>query len=458
MIERFEIIGLFGYKNISITFNDPIMIVIGENGFGKTSILNALTFTLQGDYKQLQKISFESITITINKQTFSFNHKLVEDYIDYLERTREREGRDMTDFVKENIGERRYAMLCDMVSEGRKKDYYNIVNNSQFLKTIPSNILYNAIFSRLEREKFFSVFDDVRTMVNSLECDVLYLPTYRRVEVGLDSLGVSHRRRSFLSEDERFTSELNNAIIRFGMEDVQKRIDVITTYISQSFITGYAEASGDMIRRLLAKNEDATHKLTCDRKQMQIVLARIGNSLTEDEKNTILDMVESKDANLLNNPYLVYFLEQLLAVYKKQEKYDSAIKKFCEVCNKYLHEKEFYFDESNVTLKIYRKLDEKMIIDNAHEVKLNQLSSGEKQIVSIFSQIYLDVGKKYIVLLDEPELSLSIFWQENLIPDLIDSGCCSFIMAVTHSPFIFGQKLKQYTIGISEFMSYGRND
>lgn len=33
IIQRFEIKGLFGYKDIGITFNDNIMIVIGENGF-----------------------------------------------------------------------------------------------------------------------------------------------------------------------------------------------------------------------------------------------------------------------------------------------------------------------------------------------------------------------------------------------------------------------------------------
>lgn len=41
-IQKFEIIGLFGYKDVSITFNHSTLIVIGENGFGKTSILNAL--------------------------------------------------------------------------------------------------------------------------------------------------------------------------------------------------------------------------------------------------------------------------------------------------------------------------------------------------------------------------------------------------------------------------------
>ena len=139
-------------------------------------------------------------------------------------------------------------------------------------------------------------------------------------------------------------------------------------------------------------------------------------------------------------------------IYRSQERYDSAINMFCEICNKYLSDKKFVYDASNVSLEIYRCVDGKPVISQNNNVQLNQLSSGEKQIVSIFSQIYLELDKKYVVLFDEPELSLSIYWQENLLPDIIASGNCKFLMAVTHSPFIFGDKLKQYTIGMHEFI------
>ena len=40
-------------------------------------------------------------------------------------------------------------------------------------------------------------------------------------------------------------------------------------------------------------------------------------------------------------------------------------------------------------------------------------------------------------MIDEPELSLSIDWQRRLLPDIIRSGNCNMLLAVTHSPFIF---------------------
>ena len=86
-IKQFAIIGLFGYKDIDITFNNKVMIVIGENGFGKTSILNALTYTLKGYWKKLLKIKFDSIKITFNPHhEYEFSYKVLSDYCEYNER------------------------------------------------------------------------------------------------------------------------------------------------------------------------------------------------------------------------------------------------------------------------------------------------------------------------------------------------------------------------------------
>jgi len=74
------------------------------------------------------------------------------------------------------------------------------------------------------------------------------------------------------------------------------------------------------------------------------------------------------------------------------------------------------------------------------------LSSGEKQIVSLFAKLYLTGSDNFIILFDEPELSLSIYWQEKLINNILESKKCEFMMVVTHSPFIVPKELKKYTL------------
>ncbi|WP_431624333.1 AAA family ATPase, partial [Enterobacter roggenkampii] len=82
-------------------------------------------------------------------------------------------------------------------------------------------------------------------------------------------------------------------------------------------------------------------------------------------------------------------------------------------------------------------------------IDIENLSSGEKQILSLFTKIYLaeldDLDRKYWIFFDEPEISLSIEWQQMLLPKIIESNRCEFMMAATHSPFIFKNNLKSYT-------------
>lgn len=59
MIKQFKINGLFGFRNVEINFEDNIKILIGENGFGKTTVLNSLYYLLNGKYIKLSKIEFE---------------------------------------------------------------------------------------------------------------------------------------------------------------------------------------------------------------------------------------------------------------------------------------------------------------------------------------------------------------------------------------------------------------
>ena len=138
-------------------------------------------------------------------------------------------------------------------------------------------------------------------------------------------------------------------------------------------------------------------------------------------------------------------MRKLLEIYSLQKEVDNSVKIFRDVCNRYLINKEVFYDESNIN--IYIKLQ-----STGRQLPLNKLSSGEKQIISMFSKIYLSEEKKrFCVLFDEPELSLSIEWQRLLLPNILGSAKCDFLLAVTHSPFIFDNELDCYAIGLNEY-------
>ena len=70
-------------------------------------------------------------------------------------------------------------------------------------------------------------------------------------------------------------------------------------------------------------------------------------------------------------------------------------------------------------------------------VSLDQLSSGEKQLLLILTTVFLQEEKPNVLLMDEPEISLHIGWQDQLISILRElNPKCQFILT-THSPNIF---------------------
>ena len=68
-IKRFEIKELFGIYNVDIPFKNNINIFVGENGLGKTTILNVLNYIIQGDSESLSSINFNTIILTLGNNT-----------------------------------------------------------------------------------------------------------------------------------------------------------------------------------------------------------------------------------------------------------------------------------------------------------------------------------------------------------------------------------------------------
>lgn len=155
-------------------------------------------------------------------------------------------------------------------------------------------------------------------------------------------------------------------------------------------------------------------------------------------------MVESGDI-LLNHDPLIYFISNLVKVYEQQKENDKSIQDFTDVCNRYLTDKKLEYDESSVSVKIVRR-------KNGNDVEIETLSSGEKQIISLFCSLYLKKTDDFAIFFDEPELSLSLEWQKTLLPDVIRSGKCEFLFATTHSPFIFENELVVNTVDLGNYI------
>ena len=263
---------------------------------------------------------------------------------------------------------------------------------------------------------------------------VIYLTTYRRIEKDFSD--------RFESEDEKF-NRMNDSLIRFGMRDVSKAIKKILETIRTKTYQGCNKMTGILLSKYAKPNTSSHAYVNYDYQNyelVKIILDRLGEQIDKDVKDTILELINKGNINKPEFQNLRDLIVELIRNYNSLKKYDEKIIRFTETCNKYLNSKRFVYNQSDLTLKIVKTEDELMTYNSdskQEEIELSMLSSGEKQIVSLFSRLYLESDNKCIMLIDEPELSISMNWQKMLLPDIMRSGNCSLLLTVTHSPFIF---------------------
>ncbi len=135
--------------------------------------------------------------------------------------------------------------------------------------------------------------------------------------------------------------------------------------------------------------------------------------------------------------FLDYRFRKMVGVQTKTnefEKYRKKINDFYALINNYFKDtyKEIREDEMTNGIKFYHTKRDKYI-------SIHNLSAGEKQLLLIFFTIFLQDEQPSVLLLDEPEISLHIIWQQKLIETLRQlNPNCQLIIA-THSPGIFGK-------------------
>lgn len=83
----------------------------------------------------------------------------------------------------------------------------------------------------------------------------------------------------------------------------------------------------------------------------------------------------------------------------------------------------------------------KSVVNNAI-LPLASLSSGEQHELVLFYELLFKVEPNALVLLDEPEISLHLAWQQQFLGDLVEMvKLSSFdVLIATHSPGIIGKR------------------
>jgi predicted ATP-binding protein involved in virulence len=443
-IEYFFITELHGHKNIKLEFSEPYKILLSENGQGKTTILKIIDATLNRNIKKLREINFGSIEIKFSNTPTPVSIKKEE--LEY-----EWESRAYR-HIASKVNQEELSKIIEIITEennfntarGKIKQVFPPAQQNKGerspLSTLPfSPIAIRDLFDEkesllldLKKMEFFKCIEE------NFRLQTLYLPTYRRVEDLLSSLNIDKEKQA-------------QDYIQFGLIDVEEKLESIKKEILTSSNDSMSRINGEILTRLvsgLSVNDDDRAIITTNSDSIELVLNRFGRSLSLSDKEKIIKLVKNKlEVKKKKNDTLVYFLSKMYSAFFEQREKDKALSRFSEICTNYFTNKKMSYDATSLSVIITCQ-------ESGSPIKFGELSSGEKQIVSLFSKLILEREKQYFILFDEPELSLSVEWQKLLIKDVMSCESCAMLLAMTHSPFIFSGHT-QFTSDLKSYFLTG---
>jgi predicted ATP-binding protein involved in virulence len=132
-------------------------------------------------------------------------------------------------------------------------------------------------------------------------------------------------------------------------------------------------------------------------------------------------------------------LVKLIDEYEKEQlEINFEIEKFALLVNS-------FFEQTSKKIVVTNRGEIKIFIASA-ERTLTVMSSGERQILIILAHLCLNssLPKNGIFIVDEPELSLHLAWQEMFVEAVQTASPELQIILATHSPAIIGGRNKFY--------------
>jgi predicted ATPase len=440
-IEKLVITNLHGYINKEIDFNDDLTLLVGINGSGKTSILNVINWVISPSLPNLCVTEFEKIVLnfTFKKTAYevtcehhktTFSYKIKTNKIQYHPltiRIHQSPNTIKNDTILRDSLIQNYTGLAP---DEKEKETWELISNfpnptiigldrNLYTEESSEQIYFEeSIKGRLIRKHAGNVtspLDRVKEIINK---------EYRKRKNAILNLTNGLKNHLMLSTfDGSITQESLHAGIRYKLNlsqitNAEKRVNDYFVKFEENSITLDEQKT---IAKYFSQLKEITVQYQSE-PTSEIVKLLYGLNANQFKKvRKLLKEFENFEAESIREM--------------------SQIQDYIDVLNHFLKDsaKKILFKEDTSELT-FSTLDKNGKVITEYK-DINYLSSGEQQILILFSYIAFNSKDGRIFIIDEPELSLHIKWQEDFLEKLnkITPKFTQLILA-THSPILAGKR------------------
>lgn len=425
-ISELKIRALHGIYDYDVEFNDDITFFYGENGCGKTTILNILENIISGEIYKLFRYRFKSIELRYYSMNDEFEKIII----------------TSEEFINSDLR---------IVVEGESEV---IPHNWKVQYGLDSNSRKNSIRDIFFKE--FIVSQSIREKFN-----FILLPLNRIVITDQSNSNFVMRRKRYLEHNEESsinTSMYNVEELVFDyVSTVNAKINALNNKFRNLIFTASLDINVDS-EELNSTLPWAPHKIVSElekySKNYMRVLKKLNINQEEEQQKKIIEyfdfLIDSakkfqKDPNYSPEPLHRHYsnlnrIGKITSIFEiinsQSQEIKINVKRFLEEVNFFLKQG---VDEKEIIINSFGRIYFISKISKG-KLRLDYLSSGEKQIVTLFANLLFkkDINNLSIFIVDEPELSLHLRWQKKFVEAIHNLNLQTQLIFATHSPEIIG--------------------
>jgi predicted ATP-binding protein involved in virulence len=386
--------------------------ITGPNGYGKTTILTIINALSRKNLFYFYQLPFDKITIRLdNKQSLSISS--------VQSKNEETTNVDRELSTKRQIEFKWYqedSMLCELSLEekaireaartigfyiGYNDDFRDLMSDSSTQFISNNTQIYNTIAKEQKQELFLMLLSSISSTF--IEAQRL-LPSNE-----LDNTDDKISSIEFVQK--KLKQRMSNDYFRYLKNCQQKDSKFIDTLLSSE----------------VKYTEDEYNRKITDLSYKMEELNLFG----------LINIGQIKEYNKEKSAILSAYIEDLE---DKMKVYTQSVEKL-RLFSILLSKKEF----SHKKISFSPEYGFRIVSDSDVFIDINKLSSGEQNEIIMLYNFIFEVADNSLLLIDEPEISLHVVWQQEFIQDIEEIAKLKRgqVIVATHSPQIIGGRWKE---------------
>ncbi|MDB5657466.1 MAG: hypothetical protein JWS10_81 [Cypionkella sp.] len=441
---RFRGAKINAHINLDIVFKDDLSFITGINGSGKTTALNCIISLLMPKLEYLTIQPYEYISLYLENEGQRFT----------LSSRRTKSGASISvDIIPDMPLDVFSVELDDSVPPSRNREMEQTFFREQMARNANHPVL--KFIQKLPTPMFLGL--DRRAMYQD--------ETLQRYPNGNYSYNGVRRRNVFsqslsqsLSEALGFALETHRNAQRMKLRfDDKFRQDLVLDLIefTPSNFTGVLAlpTSDDFAKIEAAKKnlQRLPELLGVSEDDVFAKIAPLFDFFDETRKNISGSKRKNKEhrteaemsANILWGLNKTH-LSKISTISDRISKYNQQVVRLFRETDNFISALSLFFSDSGKKVRFDNFGD--LVFSTSGDKSdhdLRALSSGEVQLIVILAHLHFnpEVKKASVFIIDEPELSLHVEWQEKFVDAVLSSSKNTQLIMATHSPSIILDKL-----------------